>query len=172
MIVETPQAGENSQSAEVRLATVAEVLSNGLRLQFDGSDAATQKIYKCNAACMFAEGDRVKVTKCSGTYIVDYVIGGPGSGGGSVSKLENGGVSVELNSSGNLIPSISGYTNLGSSSKLFGSLYVGGANIYLGNGGSVSKLGFFGTTPVAKQTVANNATVSTLIAALKAYGLV
>lgn len=168
MIVETPQAGENSQSAEVRLATVAEVLSNGLRLQFDGSDAATQKIYKCNAACMFAEGDRVKVTKCSGTYIVDYVIGGPG--GSSVSELKNGSVAVQLNNNGNLIPSIAGYTSLGSSAKPFGSLYISGMNIYLGE--STSKIGFFGTNPVVKQSVANNATVATLITALKAYGLI
>ena len=172
MIVETPQAGENEERVEVRLATVAEVLNDGLRLKFDGSDAATTKIYKCNASCMFTVGDRVKVTKHSGTYLVDYVIGAPGGGGGSVSKLENGGVYVELNSSGNLLPSVSGYTNLGSSSKSFGSLYAHGAIISLGSGGSVSKLGFFGTTPVSKQTVASNASVATLIAALKAYGLV
>ena len=173
MIVETPQAGENEERVVVRLATVAEVLNDGLRLQFDGSDAATTKIYKCNASCMFTVGDRVKVTKHSGTYLVDYVIGAPGGGGGgSVSKLENGGVYVELNSSGNLLPSVSSYTNLGSSSKSFGSLYAHGANISLGSGGSVSKLGFFGTTPVSKQTVASNASVATLIAALKAYGLV
>ena len=81
IITETPEAGENRQTAEIRLATVAEVLEDGLRLQFDGSDEATSKVYKCNTSCIFAVGDRVKVTKQSGTYLVDYVIGAPGSGG-------------------------------------------------------------------------------------------
>ena len=169
LIVETPRAGENAEQIEVRLATVAEVTSDGLRLQFDGSDAATSKVYKCNASCIFAQGDRVKVTKHSGTYLVDYVIGAPGSDG-TVSQLENGGYTVELDSNGYLVPSDSGHTSLGTSSKKFGSLYVAGANIYLGQ--SLSKLGFFGTTPVSKQTVASNASVATLITALKAYGLI
>ena len=81
IITETPEAGENRQTAEIRLATVAEVLEDGLRLQFDGSDEATSKVYKCNTSCIFVVGDRVKVTKQSGTYLVDYVIGAPGSGG-------------------------------------------------------------------------------------------
>lgn len=81
IITETPGAGENRQTTEIRLATVAEVLEDGLRLQFDGSDEATSKVYKCNTSCIFAVGDRVKVTKQSGTYLVDYVIGAPGSGG-------------------------------------------------------------------------------------------
>lgn len=35
-----------------------------------------------------------------------------------------------------------------------------------------AKVGFFGTTPVVRKTVANNATVATLITALKGYGLI
>ncbi len=81
LIVETPEAGESTEQIEIRLATVAEVTNDGLRLQFDGSDAATEKVYKCNASCIFLVGDRVKVTKHSGTYLVDYVIGGPGEEG-------------------------------------------------------------------------------------------
>ena len=80
-IVETPEAGESPEQIEIRLATVAEVTSDGLRLQFDEASAATDKVYKCNASCIFLVGDRVKVTKHSGTYLVDYVIGGPGEDG-------------------------------------------------------------------------------------------
>lgn len=102
-IIETiPQAGETRKNSEIRLATVAEVLTNGLKLRFDGSDAATSKIYKCNSACSFSVGDRVKVTKCSGTYVVDYVIGGPSSGGG-------GGGTTNYNDLNNK-PSINGVT--------------------------------------------------------------
>lgn len=35
-----------------------------------------------------------------------------------------------------------------------------------------AKVGFFGTTPIARKTVASSATVATLITALKAYGLI
>lgn len=177
MIVETPQAGENEERVEVRLATVAEVLNDGLRLQFDGSDAATTKIYKCNASCMFTVGDRVKVTKHSGTYLVDYVIGAPGGGGGSVEDLVNGSRTVHLNSNGYLVPNTAIW--LGTSSSKWGRLYTSGdayiasgASALIELGSSTGKLGFFGTTPAVKTTVASNASVATLIAALKTYGLV
>jgi hypothetical protein len=35
-----------------------------------------------------------------------------------------------------------------------------------------AKIGFFGTTPVSRKTVSNSASVSTLISALKGYGLI
>lgn len=77
-----PQEEKDAGSeAQVVLATVAEVLTNGLKLTFDGSSSASDKVYKCNASCIFRVGDRVKVTKHSGTFIVDYVIGGPATGG-------------------------------------------------------------------------------------------
>ena len=176
MIVETPTAGESAREGSVRLATVAAVQSTGLQLLFDGSDAATSKIYKCNAACMFSVGDRVKVTKLSGTYLVDYVIGAPSSGG-DVSSLTRGSYSVELTSQGYLLPSTVLF--LGSTSKPWGAVYVkyhatlgtdSTSEVKLGASGG--KLGFFGSSPVAQQTVANTATVATLITALKAYGLI
>lgn len=114
-IIETiPQAGKKRQRSEIRLATVAEVLTNGLKLRFDGSDAATSKIYKCNSSCSFSVGDRVKVTKCSGTYVVDYVIGGPSSGGG-------GGGTTNYNDLSNK-PSINGVTLSGN--KTAADLYL------------------------------------------------
>lgn len=177
ILTETREADESRQPVEVKLATVAEVLSNGLRLQFDGMSEATNKIYKCNASCMFSVGDRVKVTKHSGTYLVDYVIGAPG--GGDVSALSNGSVSVTLTSDGDLIPSAAGAIDLGSSSYPFGLLYVAQSAVIASRSNttvklasSTGKIGFFGTSPVAQQTVANNATVATLITALKAYGLI
>ena len=61
--------------------------------------------------------------------------------------------------------------NLGSSSYYWYDCYLGYGSTRIGYSTS-SKLGFFGTTPVAKQTVSSTATVSTLITALKAYGLI
>ncbi|MGN1303774.1 MAG: phage tail protein [Oscillospiraceae bacterium] len=66
--------------------------------------------------------------------------------------------------------------NLGSSTTrwdtgYFKNLNIGSGGIRLGDGTS-AKLGFFGTTPVARQTVSDSATVATLIKALKSYGLI
>lgn len=55
-------------------ATVIAVDTAGLTLQFDGETSAAQKKYKYNKSITFAEGDRVKVSKVSGTYIVEYPI--------------------------------------------------------------------------------------------------
>lgn len=60
---------------------------------------------------------------------------------------------------------------LGASSAYWHYAYLGSTATYIGNSTS-SKLGFFGATPVARQTVSSSATVATLITALKAYGLI
>ena len=60
---------------------------------------------------------------------------------------------------------------LGTSTYHWHYAYIGSTASYIGKNTS-SKLGFFGTTPVARQTVSSTATVATLITALKAYGLI
>lgn len=64
------------------LATVGAVYDDGLSLILEGQTEATTKHYKCNTSATFAAGDRVKVARISGSYIVEYVVGPPGSGGG------------------------------------------------------------------------------------------
>lgn len=59
------------------LATVTAVTTNGIRLKFDGDTESGGKVYKCNSAMRFDVGDRVKVHKESGSYIVEYVISAP-----------------------------------------------------------------------------------------------
>ena len=56
------------------LATVGAVYDDGLTLVFDGQTEATQKRYKQNTAITFAAGQRVKVVKIAGTYIVEYPV--------------------------------------------------------------------------------------------------
>lgn len=56
------------------LATVGGVYADGLSLIFDGQTEASQKHYKRNAAVTFAAGQRVKIVKMSGTYIVEYPV--------------------------------------------------------------------------------------------------
>ena len=60
---------------------------------------------------------------------------------------------------------------LGTSSYYWHYAYIGSNTVKLGSSTS-SKLGFFSTTPVTRQTVSSSATVATLITALKKYGLI
>lgn len=60
---------------------------------------------------------------------------------------------------------------LGTSSYFWQYAYIGSAAAYIGYSTS-SKIGFFGATPVTKQTVSSSASISTLILALQKYGLV
>lgn len=60
-------------------ATVGGVYADGLSLIFDGEEEETQKHYLCNTSATFAAGDRVKLATDSGTYIVEYVVGPPGT---------------------------------------------------------------------------------------------
>lgn len=68
----SPPKKENS---EAFLATVAAVWPDGVTLTING--AATKKHYLTNTSQSFYPGDRVKVAKISGTYIVEYKIGKP-----------------------------------------------------------------------------------------------
>ena len=59
------------------LATVGAKYADGLSLIFDGQTAASEKHYKCNTSVTFQAGDRVKICRISGTYVVEYVVGNP-----------------------------------------------------------------------------------------------
>lgn len=63
---------------EFQFATVGAVYSDGISLIFDGESTATQKHYKCNTAVEFSAGQRVKILRTSGTWIVEYPVGNPG----------------------------------------------------------------------------------------------
>ena len=101
-----------------------------------------------------------------------------GGSGGNPTRLyyssSNTTYYVEATSGYALVPShCTSYThwNLGSSSYYWYDCYLGYGSTRIGYNTS-SKLGFFGTAPVTRQTVAYSATVATLITALKAYGLI
>ena len=55
-----------------KFATVVAVSGGKATLKFDGETAVTQKGYKHNAALSLTAGDRVKVNKVSGTYVIEY----------------------------------------------------------------------------------------------------
>lgn len=62
----------------IRAATVSEIGTEGIRVQFDGEEAAGEKYYTCNTSIRFAAGDRVLLLAISGTYVVFCKIGAPG----------------------------------------------------------------------------------------------
>lgn len=110
-------------------------------------------------------------------YLNGTELTGGGSGGNPTKLYYNSSNTtyyVEATSGYALVPShCTSYThwNLGSSSYYWYDCYLGYGSTRIGYNTS-SKLGFFGTTPVTRQTVASSATVATLITALKAYGLI
>lgn len=68
---------KGGQTKNINFATVTQILDTGLKLRFDGATKASQKVYKCNREVLFYVGDRVKVFKDGGTYIVEYPVGAP-----------------------------------------------------------------------------------------------
>ena len=68
---------EPKEAAEASFATIAQVFADGVTLRFDGLDAPTTKRYKVNSFVVFRPGDRVRVIKDSGTYVVEYPVGNP-----------------------------------------------------------------------------------------------
>ncbi len=79
-MIETYQqaaALEPAEPQEASFATVGAVHADGVTLIFDGQEEATAKHYKVNAFVVFKAGDRVRIIKDSGTYVVEYPVGNP-----------------------------------------------------------------------------------------------
>lgn len=154
---------QTTEQAAAELATVGGVYSDGLTLIFDGQSEATQKHYKCNTAVSFSVGDRVKVAKISGSYVVEYVVGAPNSGRvAGVTELVNGDYKVTLDSNGNLVPT--GDVSIGTLAAKFDSLYAGGFV-----SPSSALVGFYGGVGALQSTLAyKKITSSNQVAALQA----
>ena len=158
---------EETRENEAELATIVKIGKNGLVLQFDGEEETREKNYRCNSGVKFAVGDRVKIHKTSGTYIVEYVVGNPNSrvpaglpSGGSTGQV------LTNTSSGAAWNSAPTPNKIGTSSYYVEVATRGEVKV---NG---RKIGFFDSSPVVKQTLPTSATLSQLIQALKNYGLV
>ena len=63
---------QKRRPAAAKFATVVAVSGGKATLKFDGETAVTQKGYQYNAALSLTAGDRVKVNKVSGTYVIEY----------------------------------------------------------------------------------------------------
>lgn len=87
---------EKPKAPEFQFATVATVESNGVTLLFDGESVAGAKIYKTAAGVVLHAGDRVKVCRDSGTVVVEYAIGTPGSSPAEVHGIPSGGTTKQV----------------------------------------------------------------------------
>ena len=80
MILESYQdevALEQPRVQEAALARIIEIHDDGVTIQLDGEDQPREKHAPVNRSIVFKVDDHVKVTKISGTYIVEYPIGEP-----------------------------------------------------------------------------------------------
>lgn len=71
---ETAIITAESDPVTQNFAIIGAIYTDGVSLIFDGTESATSKHYKVNTSESFAAGDRVKIFKYSGTYIVECVI--------------------------------------------------------------------------------------------------
>lgn len=61
----------------IELATVAAVGETGVTLLIDGNEESGTKEYRVNVVQPIQAGDRVKISRISGSYVVEYVVGSP-----------------------------------------------------------------------------------------------
>lgn len=94
LIVEQSEevAEESEKETTIELATIVEVLNDGVTLTIDGNDSASSKHYKANTGIRFKAGDRVIISKTSGSYVVEFPIGSPNSN----LDIPNGGSSGQV----------------------------------------------------------------------------
>lgn len=156
-----------SKKAEPSFATISEITQTGIKILIDGADVAGDKEYKCNACASFAVGDRVKISKKSGSYVVEFPLGDPMS----KSLIPSGGTDGQV---------------VMKDGNEEGAVKWGTITEYDGptiKGSGVSTLGFFGSAGAYKRSVTNitnytsyNSAICTkindIIAALRAYGLI
>ena len=67
---------EKQSPMAAQFATVGAVYSNGITLKFDGESAASSRRWPYNSAVNFSAGQRVRVEKIGGTYVVAYPVKG------------------------------------------------------------------------------------------------
>lgn len=87
---------EKPKAPDFQFATVATVTDTGVTLLFDGEESAGAKVYKCAAGVVLHNGDRVKVCRDSGTVVVEYAIGVPGSSPAEVHGIPSGGTAGQV----------------------------------------------------------------------------
>ena len=79
MIYQEEQEIREKQPENASFATIAQVYEDGVTLLFGSDKTPSQKRYQVNSFAVFHQGDRVFLTKDSGTYVVLFPVGAPKS---------------------------------------------------------------------------------------------
>ena len=68
---------EEKDPVDSNFARIIDIYANGLLIQIEGESEPRTKLCRCNRFGVFHVGDRVKIIKDGGTYVVEYPIGMP-----------------------------------------------------------------------------------------------
>ena len=79
LIYQEEQEIREKQPENASFATIAQVYEDGVTLLFGSEKTPSQKRYQVNSFAVFHQGDRVFLTKDSGTYVVLFPVGAPKS---------------------------------------------------------------------------------------------
>ena len=123
-------ADEPNEVPEASFATISEIFEDGVTLLFDGLDAPTTKRYKVNAFVVFQPGDRVRVIKDSGTYVVEYPVGNPRTEF-KADNATNADHATTADSASQVTGTISYASRSGSASNLYANGYTNRPRIWL-----------------------------------------
>jgi len=134
------QALEPMEPQDATFATITEIQDEGVRLKFDGNEEPSRKLYLTNSFAVFAEGDRVRVVKDSGTYVVEYPVGPP-------RKIMTADVATEAERA--IVATNAETADVASTAA---NAQKADTSTYCQNGHNGGALGFFGTNPKSRYT--------------------
>lgn len=149
---------EPVEPQEASFATIGTIYADGVSLIFDGEEEPTAKHYRCNRSVVFHTGDRVRIIKDSGTYIVEYPVGAP-LGQLNADYAVQAGTANSANNATNATTAVSATKHTGSSLSFFSAA----------SGSTKRNVAALSGSPNVT-TVANK--VNELLTALKAYSLI
>ena len=125
-------AGDPNEVQDAAFATIAEIFDDGVTLVFDGMEEATQKRYMTNSFVVFRVGDRVRIIKDSGTYVVEYPVGAPRkSFEADYAATADKAVNADRAESAESADSATAASRASSAQNLYSQGAVGGAKIWL-----------------------------------------
>lgn len=162
---QTVYAGTSSYHWKITASSILPSSTSSSYFNIGSSSYPVQNLYAKN---IYLNGKALTSTGSSSSTTSSSFAGQNVTMGGNSSYY------IVCNTSRELRPYSSSTTYpcyLGSSSYFWQYAYIGSVAAYIGYTTS-SKIGFFGATPVVKQTVSSSASISTLILALQKYGLV
>lgn len=68
---------ESAEPQSAQTATIGHVYAEGVTLVWDDDGSESRKLYPVSRAVVFHAGDRVKLCRTAGTYLVEYPYGAP-----------------------------------------------------------------------------------------------